>query len=97
MRRLLWLSALLALSLSAQTLKIVVQNPTVLKEIQAGGGLPPQVKLVTASGADLTREIADADRGVGVLLAVVRVQAEPRHQLPPFRHDLGQQALGHPV
>jgi D-2-hydroxyacid dehydrogenase (NADP+) len=75
MRRILWLSTLLALSLSAQTLKIVVQNPTVLKEIQAGGGLPPQVKLVTASGADLTREIADADAYVGGALTAAQLNA----------------------
>ena len=36
-----------------------------MKELQASGEIPPQVKLVTASGADLTREIADADGFVG--------------------------------
>src|SRR5439155_25932597 len=65
MRRILLLCALSALSLNAQTVKIVVQSPAVMKDLQAGGGIPPQVKLVTASGADLTREIADADGFVG--------------------------------
>src|SRR3954447_19458929 len=65
MSRFLLLSAVLALSLHAQTVKIVVQNPAVMKELQASGEMPPQVKLVTASGADLTREIADADGFVG--------------------------------
>jgi len=65
MRRILLLSVLPALSLNAQTLKIVVQNPAVMKELLAGGDIPQQVKLVTASGADLTREIADADGFIG--------------------------------
>src|SRR5258708_17721212 len=65
MRRILLLCGLLALSLNAQILKIVVQSPAVMKELQASGEIPPQVKLVTASGADLTREIADADGFVG--------------------------------
>src|SRR5262245_54977292 len=75
MRRLLCLSTLVALTLSAQTLKIVVQNPAVLKDIQAGGGMPPQVKLVAASGPDLTREIADADAYVGGALTADQLKA----------------------
>src|SRR4051794_37446247 len=65
MRRLSLLCAVLAISLNAQSLKIVVQSPAVMKELQAGGDIPSQVKLVLASGADLTREIADADGFVG--------------------------------
>ena len=65
MRRISILCGVLALSLNAQTVKIVVQNPAVLREIQAGGGLPSQVRLVAASGADLAKEMADADAYVG--------------------------------
>src|SRR5690242_13751914 len=65
MRRIFVYCALLAFSLSAQTVKIVVQNPAVLKDLQASGEIPPQVRLTTASGADLTKEIADADAFVG--------------------------------
>jgi hypothetical protein len=61
MHRILLPYAALVLSLNAQTLKIVVQNPAVMKELQTSGEIPAQVKLVTAKGADLTREIADAD------------------------------------
>ena len=75
MRRLFCLSTLLALTLSAQTLKIVVQNPAVLKDIQAGGGMPPQVKLVAAAGPDLTREIVDADAYVGGPLNAEQLKA----------------------
>src|SRR5439155_15798494 len=35
------------------------------KELQASGEMPPQVRLVAASGSDLTKEIADADGFVG--------------------------------
>jgi phosphoglycerate dehydrogenase-like enzyme len=59
------LCAVVALSLNAQTVKIVVQNPAVMKELQAGGDLPPQVRLITASGNELTKEMADADAYVG--------------------------------
>ncbi len=65
MRRIPLLCAVVALSLSAQTVKIVVQNPAVLKDLQAAGGLPSQVRLVGATGAELTKEIADADAYVG--------------------------------
>ena len=75
MHRILLLCALLALSLNAQTLKIVVQSPAVMKELQASGEIPPQVKLVTASGADLTREIADADGFVGGPLSATDLKA----------------------
>lgn len=74
MRRLLPI-ALVALSLNAQSLKIVVQNPAVLKEIQSAGDLPPQVKLVAASGPDLLREIADADGFVGSSLSAPQLNA----------------------
>src|SRR5438270_9203300 len=75
MSRFLLLGAVLALSLHAQTVKIVVQNPAVMKELQASGEMPPQVKLVTASGADLTREIADADGFVGGPLSATDLKA----------------------
>ena len=65
MRRISILCGVLALTLNAQTVKIVVQNPAVLREIQVGGGLPSQVRLVAASGADLAKEMADADAYVG--------------------------------
>ena len=65
MRRISILCGVLALSLNAQTVKIVVQNPAVLREIQAGGGVPSHVHLVAASGADLVKEIVDADAYVG--------------------------------
>jgi D-2-hydroxyacid dehydrogenase (NADP+) len=69
-------SLLLAASLSAQGLKIVVQSPGVMKELQAAGGIPPGVKLVQASGgADLTREIADADGFVGGPLSAADLKA----------------------
>src|SRR5260370_4798605 len=46
-----------------------------MKELQASGEIPPQVKLVTASGADLSREIADADGFVGGPLSAIRLKA----------------------
>src|SRR4051794_35284898 len=76
MRRVLCLAPLLALALSAQTLKVVVQNPAVLKDILAGGEMPPQVKLVAApAGPDLIREIADADAYVGGPLTAAQLNA----------------------
>src|SRR5260370_32142607 len=75
MHRVLLLCVLLALSLKAQTVKIVVQSPAVMKELQASGEIPPQVKLVTASGADLSREIADADGFVGGPLSAIDLKA----------------------
>ena len=65
MRRISILCGVLAFSLHAQPVKIVVQNPAVLQEIQAGGGLPSDVRLVAASGADLAKELVDADAYVG--------------------------------
>ena len=67
--------AALALSLNAQTLKIVVQSPAVMKELQESGEIPKQVKLVNASGADLTREIADADGFIGGALSATDLKA----------------------
>src|SRR5436190_23573784 len=75
MRRILLFCALSALSLKAQTVKIVVQSPAVMKELQASGEIPAQVKLVTASGADLTREIADADGFIGGPLGAADLKA----------------------
>jgi len=75
MRRILLHCTLLALSLKAQTLKIVVQNPAVMKDLKASGEIPPQVNLVTASGADLTREIIDADAFVGGPLSATDLKA----------------------
>ena len=75
MRRVLCLSSLLALTLSAQTLKVVVQNPAVLKDILVGGEMPPQVKLVAPDPADLTREITDADAYVGGPLTAAQLNA----------------------
>jgi phosphoglycerate dehydrogenase-like enzyme len=75
MHRILLLCALLVVSLNGQTVKIVVQSPSVMKDLQAGGEIPPQVKLVTASGADLTREIADADGFIGGPLGATDLKA----------------------
>lgn len=75
MVRLLVLCSVLALSSNAQTLKIVVQSPTVMKELLASGEIPSQVKLITASGADLTREIADADGFIGGPLSATDLNA----------------------
>ena len=69
------LCALPALLLNAQTLKIVVQSPAVMKDLQASGEIPQQVKLVNASGADLTREIADADAFIGGPLGATELRA----------------------
>jgi len=74
MRRKLLL-CLLAVSSNAQTLKIVVQNPAVMKELLDGGGLPAQVKLVGASGANLTREISEADAFIGGPLSAADLKA----------------------
>ncbi len=68
------LCLLTALTLQAQQLKIVVQNPAVMKELQTSE-YPPQVKLVQASGADLTREIVDADGFVGGPLSAAQIQS----------------------
>src|SRR5260370_14350299 len=75
MHRVLLLCVLVALSLNAQAVKIVVQSAAVMKELQASGEIPPQVKLVAASGADLTREIADADGFVGGPLGATDLKA----------------------
>src|SRR4051794_28837099 len=75
MRRVLYLATLLAFTLNAQTLKVVVQNPAVLKDILAGGAMPPEVKLVTAAGPDLNRELADADAYVGGPLTAAQLNA----------------------
>jgi phosphoglycerate dehydrogenase-like enzyme len=75
-RTLLLLFPLLPFFLSAQpALKIVVQNPAVLKDIQAGGELPANVRMVQASGADLTREIVDADGFIGGPLSASDIRA----------------------
>src|SRR5262245_24858069 len=74
MRRILLLSVL-AFSSSAQTLKIVVQSPEVMKELQGSGEIPPQVKLVGASGAQLTKEIVDADAFIGGPLSAADLKA----------------------
>lgn len=63
------------LLLAQPSLKIVVQNPAVLKDIQAGGELPSNVRLVQASGSDLTREIADADGFIGGPLSASDIRA----------------------
>ena len=65
MLRILVLCSVLMLSSGAQTLKIVVQSPAIMKELQASGEIPPQVKLVNASGEHLTKEIVDADAFIG--------------------------------
>jgi phosphoglycerate dehydrogenase-like enzyme len=75
MQRIVLSLALLALPVCAQSLKIVVQNPAVLKELQASGEMPPQVKLVAASGAALTKEIADADAFIGSALNAEQLKA----------------------
>jgi len=61
MRRFTLLLAVCALPLAAQTVKILVQNPQILKELQAGGDLPSQARLVGVTGDTLGKEIVDAD------------------------------------
>jgi D-2-hydroxyacid dehydrogenase (NADP+) len=75
MGRILLLCSVLALSSSAQTLKIVVESPAVMKELQASGEIPPQVSLVTASGEQLTKEIVDADAFIGGPLSATDLKA----------------------
>jgi phosphoglycerate dehydrogenase-like enzyme len=53
--------AFCAMSMAAQSLKVVVLNPAVAKELQAGGGIPAQVQVVAATAQTLGQEIADAD------------------------------------
>ena len=66
MQRFLIISILGALSVAAQELKIVVNNPALLKQVQAMGEIPKNVRLVAPEGANLAKEIADADAFVGV-------------------------------
>lgn len=61
MRRLSIVFACCALGLSAQTLKVVVQNQGVFDDLQKAGGLPANVKLVPATAETLAKEIVDAD------------------------------------
>jgi D-2-hydroxyacid dehydrogenase (NADP+) len=75
MWRTVWVCALAAASLNGQTLKIVVQNPALMRELQASGEIPAQVKLVAASGAALLREVADADAFVGGPLSAEQLKA----------------------
>jgi D-2-hydroxyacid dehydrogenase (NADP+) len=75
MRRFPLLFGICAISLSAQTVKIVVQNPAMLKELQDSGEVPPQAKLLTASGDALTKEIADADAFIGEKLRAEDLRA----------------------
>jgi phosphoglycerate dehydrogenase-like enzyme len=75
MSRILLLYSVLAISSSAQTLKIVVQSPAVMKELQASGEIPPQVKLITASNEQLTKEIVDADAFIGGPLSATDLKA----------------------
>ena len=55
------LIAFCATALTAQTLKVVVLNPAVAKELTDNGGIPSQVKVVPATAETLGKEIADAD------------------------------------
>jgi D-2-hydroxyacid dehydrogenase (NADP+) len=50
-----------AITLSAQSLKVVVLNRSVYDDLQAAGGLPPQVQLVAATPETIAKEIVDAD------------------------------------
>jgi phosphoglycerate dehydrogenase-like enzyme len=75
MRRILAFVIVFAALSGAQTLKIVVQSPDILKELQAGGEMPPQVNLVGASGAQLTKEIVDADGFIGGALGAADLKA----------------------
>jgi D-2-hydroxyacid dehydrogenase (NADP+) len=58
-------------------LKIVVQNPAVMRELQAQAGeIPAGVRLVLASSpADLSREIVDADGLIGGPLGAADIKA----------------------
>jgi len=65
MHRLIVLSALTALTLSAQTKKIVLEgNPALAKELQSAS---PNVRVVAASPDAVMREIADADAFIGTI------------------------------
>jgi phosphoglycerate dehydrogenase-like enzyme len=46
-----------------------------MKELQASGEIPPQVKLVTASGEQLTKEIVDAGAFIGGPLSATDLKA----------------------
>lgn len=51
---------------TAQELKIVVNNATLLKQVQASGELPKNVRLVAPERANLAKELADADAFVAI-------------------------------
>lgn len=75
MIRILLLCSMLSPIVNAQTVKIVVQSAAVMKELQSGGDFPQGVKLVQASGADLAREIVDADGYIGGPLSASNLNA----------------------
>ncbi len=75
MIRILLLCNVLALLMNAQSVKIVVQSAAVMKELQSGGDIPQGVKLVLASGAELAREIVDADGFIGGPLSASELNA----------------------
>jgi phosphoglycerate dehydrogenase-like enzyme len=55
---------MLACVMSAQTKKVIANlSPDVLKEVTASA---PNVKIVAARGADLAKEIVDADAVIGI-------------------------------
>src|SRR5688500_11888017 len=54
------------LALSAQDLKIVVNSAAVLKNLQAAGPIPQNVRLVAPERANLAKELTDADGYIGI-------------------------------
>lgn len=75
MIRILLLCNVLSLLTHAQNVKIVVQSAAVMKDLQSGGDIPQGVKLVQASGAELVREIVDADGFIGGPLSATNLNA----------------------
>ena len=57
---------LCAIAATAQELKIVVNNATLLKQVQAAGEVPKNVRLVLPDRANLGRELADADAFIAI-------------------------------
>jgi phosphoglycerate dehydrogenase-like enzyme len=55
-----------ALTLAAQNVKIVVNSASLLKQIQAAGPIPTNVRLVAPERANLANELVDADGFVGI-------------------------------
>jgi D-2-hydroxyacid dehydrogenase (NADP+) len=66
MNRLISALILGALALAGQDLKIVVNSAAVLKQVEAAGPIPKNVRLVAPDRANLAKELADADGFIGI-------------------------------